>query len=218
MGVKSIVYGSSGQGKTPLAANTTPRPVLLITEPGTMTLRSCKAPAYEAYTVARIEEFFAWLHSSADAVNFDTVIVDSVSQMCETYITEGMANGSKTGGQAHGIKVYGDMATTVMKHMMKLYFMPNKHCVLIAKEQKNEENGLIYHRPYYPGKDLHIKMPHLFDLVMQLGKFSIPNYGEHLSFKCNATFDAQARDRSGALAQFEAPDIGAIFNKCMGAA
>ncbi|MCP5883106.1 ATP-binding protein, partial [Klebsiella pneumoniae] len=59
-GVKSVVFGGPGAGKTPLM-QTAPRPVLLVTEPGMLSMRGSNIPCWEAPTPARINEFFEWL-------------------------------------------------------------------------------------------------------------------------------------------------------------
>src|SRR5258708_31296058 len=56
-GVKAIIFGPAGCGKTPIL-NTAPRPVLLATEAGLLSMRGSTIPTYEAYTSQRIDEFF----------------------------------------------------------------------------------------------------------------------------------------------------------------
>ena len=86
-GVKSIIYGGPGTGKTPLTT-TCPRPVMLVVEPGMMSMRGTQIPAYEAPTPERIDEFFAWILKSHEARNFDTLAVDSISQLAEVFLTK----------------------------------------------------------------------------------------------------------------------------------
>ena len=65
-GVKAIVYGPAGTGKTPIL-NTAPRPVLLATEAGLLSMRGSKIPTYEAYTSQRIDEFFKWFFNFSNS-------------------------------------------------------------------------------------------------------------------------------------------------------
>ena len=87
-GVKALVYGGPGMGKTPII-KTAPRPVLCVVEPGMLSMRDAtNIPAWDAYTPERIDEFFKWLFTSNEAKNFDTVGIDSISQLAEIILTQ----------------------------------------------------------------------------------------------------------------------------------
>src|SRR4051812_35860208 len=106
-GVKSIVYGPPGCGKTPIV-NTAPRPVLLACEPGLLSMRNSTVPTFQAHTPKLIDEFFEWLFNSAETKNFDTVAIDSASEMSTLYLAQAEKNNK------HGLAAYGDMAEDVM--------------------------------------------------------------------------------------------------------
>ena len=105
-GVKALIYGPAGTGKTPLI-NTAPRPLLLACEPGLLSMRGSNVPTYPAYTAAKIDEFFKWFFGSTEVKNFDTIAVDSVSQMADIYLQEA----SKT--IKHGYQDYEPIASFV---------------------------------------------------------------------------------------------------------
>lgn len=207
-GVKSIVYGGAGTGKTPLL-NTAPRPLLLACEPGLLSMRGSTIPTYEAYTAARIDEFFKWFFNSAETKNYDTLGVDSVSQMADIYLQDA----AKT--IKHGLQQYGEMATKTMGHLRTLYFTRQKHTYLICKEEIVNFNNTQYKRPYFPGKQLDTDIPFMFDVITNLAKVPIPNVGEQLAFRCIGSYDVMARNRVGTLNEFEPPDFSNIVNKCM---
>ncbi len=220
-GVKSIIYGPPGSGKTPLL-NTAPRPVLLATEPGLLSMRGSTVPTFDAYTPERIKEFFDWLKGSNEVNNFDTVCIDSVSQYAEIELTKFLKTNKD------GRKAYGELSREVMEQMNFLYFLPQKHIVLLAKEAKLEElqhsfNGpmpvttTVYKKvPYFPGQDLNVKVPHLFDEILHVGKGIIPGVvGEQKYLRTCESSAALARDRSGRLAEYEPHDLNTLFQKCM---
>lgn len=208
-GVKALVYGGAGSGKTPIF-NTAPRPVLMVCEPGMLSMRNSTVPAWEANTVPKIEEFFKWFFESAESRNYDTLGIDSVSQMAEIILED------KLKIISHGLKAYGEMATAVMKNINKLYYFPQKHLYLIAKQMTVDESGVQKRKPYFPGKDLNVKIPHLFDLIMHLGLHNIPGVvGAQKAFCTAETIDLLARDRSGRLASYEPPNLTDIINKAM---
>jgi len=208
-GVKSVTYGPPGTGKTPVV-NSAPRPVLLAVEPGLLSMRGSTVPTYVAPTWAKIQEFFTWFHSSNDVRNFDTLAVDSVSQICEIYLRD------NPGKHSHGLKLYGAMAEAVGDILHKLYYMPNKHMYIIAKQEiEQTEAGAGKKRPYFPGNELKVKTPHLFDAILHLDYHVVPGVGPARAFHCHSAFDAVCRDRTGNLAEYEPPNLTALFAKCM---
>lgn len=208
-GVKALAHGGPGSGKTPLV-KTAPRPVMCVTEPGLLSLRDWDGPVWEAYTAKAIDEFFDWLKRSNETSNFDTIAVDSVSQMAEIYLAEA----EKT--NKHGLKAYGDMAEKVTEHTDTLYYLKNKHVYLIAKQQLSSEGGgIVKKRPYFPGKECNVKIPHLYDEILHIGVHNIPGSGEYRAIQTADSLTAAARDRSGKLNEYEPCDLGALFAKCM---
>lgn len=93
--------------------------------------------------------------------------------------------------------------------------MPNKHAYIIAKQEIITETGFVYKRPYYPGKQLPIEMPHKFDNVCHLDIYAIPGVGQTKAFRCIGSIDTMARDRSSKLNEFEEPHFGKLVAKCM---
>ena len=216
-GIKSIVYGRAGTGKTPLL-NTAPRPLLLATEAGLLSMRGSNIPTYDAYTAKRIDEFFKWFFESAETKNFDTLGIDSGSQMADVYLNAALSGTSSSGKKIHGMAAYGEMATNTMNHLRTLYYTRYKHVYLVCKEELADVEGQSLFRPYFPGKVLPIDVPHLYDFFLSLYKGPVPGQaGEVLSFQCNGTYNVMARNRTGNLDDFEPPHFGALVEKAMNA-
>ena len=190
-GVKAICYGPAGSGKTPII-NTCPNPVLLACEPGLLSLRGSKVPTWEAYSADKVDEFFDWFFKSNETKKFDTLAIDSISQLAELYLQKALKE------VKHGLQAYGTMATQTLAQLNALYFTKEKHTYLIAK-QEIITDGFAYKRPYFPGKQLPIEMPHKFDEILHLDIQNIPGYGQHKAFRCHPAIDVLARDRSGQL-------------------
>lgn len=209
-GVKSILFGGPGTGKTPLT-QTAPRPVLCVCEPGMLTMRNVRnVPAWEAYTPERIDEFFEWLTKSSEAKAFDTVCVDSISQMAEIFLTK------ELGRNKDGRKAYGEMYRHTMGILNTLYYLPNKHTYLIAKQANVEEEGGAVKKPYFPGKELNVQVPHMYDEVWHIGLTNIPSQPKPVvAIRTAATYGTFARDRSGRLAEIEYPNLSELFKKCL---
>lgn len=205
-GVKSVLYGPAGTGKTPISGSTSPRPVLLATEPGLLSMRGSTVPTWVAPTKDKIDEFMKWFEHSNEARNYDTLIIDSISQMCEIALNDAKKR------IRHGLQQYGDMADYIYPYMERLYFMQNKHMILIAKE---EVENATFRRPYFPGNQLKVQIPHRYDCILRLAKTPVPGVGETTAFQCNASVDVMARNRIGTLADFEPPDFNALIKKAI---
>lgn len=207
-GVKAIVYGPPGKGKTPIIS-TAPRPVMLACEPGMLSMRNSTVPTWPAFTADKIDEFFKWLFHSNETKNFDTVCVDSVSQMTEIYLQKA------TKDNKHGLAAYGQMARDTFQQLEGLYYLQQKHTYLIAKQEIINENGIAIRRPYFPGKELPVKVPHLYDAILHLDTHNVPGAGQHIAFRCIGSIDTTARNRTGTLNELEPPDFGALVRKAM---
>ena len=203
-GAKALVYGPPGIGKTPII-NTAPRPVMCVSEPGMLSMRTSTVPAFPAFTGKAIAEFFDWVLKSNEAKNFDTICIDSVSQMAEIILSEELTKNKD------GRRAYGEMSRHMMNYLSGLYYAQNKHTYLICKQ--SNDNGVF--RPFFPGQDLNVKVPHLFDVILHLAIHNIPGFGQQKAFRTCASFDSVARDRSGKLTEFEQCDLAALFKKVM---
>jgi hypothetical protein len=203
-GAKAIVYGPPGSRKTPLI-NTCPRPLMLACEPGMLSMRGSTVPTFQAHTGAAIEEFFKWFNISNERKNFDTLAIDSVSQMADIYLQEAQKTNS------HGKAAYGDMAKKVMSHLRPLFFTENIHTYLIAKE--GTKDGMRW--PYFPGQQLLTEVPHMYDFILYLGIQNVPGMGNISAFRCNQTLDVLARNRTGNLNDYEEPHFGKLIQKAL---
>lgn len=208
-GVKTLIYGPPGSAKTP-SVNTAPRPVLLACEPGMLSMRGSNVPTWEAFTVQKINEFFDWFLNSNENKNFDTLAIDSGSQLADIYLQDALKNNK------HGLKAYGDMLDDVMVKLRQIYFLPQKHIYILAKEQTFDDKGMKSRRPFFPGQQLPIEVPHLFDFVLRLAMHNIPGMGATRAYRCNQSLDEAARNRTGNLNEFEPPDFGKLVLKAMG--
>lgn len=203
-GVKALIYGAPGSAKTPLIS-TCPRPVMLACEAGMLSMKGSTVPTWQAFTPERINEFFKWFFHSNESKNYDTLAIDSASQMADVYLQAALKTNK------HGKAAYGEMATNVMDHLRPLYYTQQKHTYVICKETTSE--GMK--RPYFPGQYLNPEVPHLYDFILHLGIKNVPAMGQTLAFQCNQTYDVLARNRTGNLADYEPPSFSQLVTKAM---
>lgn len=208
-GCKCLIYGPAGSGKTPVF-NSAPRPLLLATEPGLLSMKGSKIPTYEAYTPSRVDEFFKWFFNSNETKNFDTLGIDSGSQIADIYLVAAQKTNK------HGLKAYGEMADNTMEHLRTLYYTRYKHTYVICKEEIKDLDGQSMRRPYFPGQVLPISVPHLYDFILRLAKTIVPGQPpDTLAFQCNGNYNTMARNRTGNLDDYEEPNFSKLVEKAM---
>ena len=89
-GVKMLVYGQAGAGKTTLI-NTLPHPIILSAEGGLLSLQDADLPYIEIRNVNDLEEAYKWVVSDA-ANGFESVALDSISEIAEVILSSEKKN------------------------------------------------------------------------------------------------------------------------------
>ena len=210
-GIKLCVHGRAGAGKTTLVA-TLPEPILLSAESGVLSLRHVSIPAITITSIAELEEAYDYITLDEDASKrFHSVALDSISEIAENcLLTEKAAT-------KDGRRAYGEMYDKMTALIKKFRDMPNKHVYFSAKQGSttDEITNVTRYGPLMPGQRLGVNMPYLFDEVfsLELGKTDEGEEFRYLRTKTSLQFEA--KDRSGALEEFEEPHLGKIINKIL---
>lgn len=215
-GVKAVISGPAGSGKTPLLA-TAPNAIVLALEPGYKSVRNQSFPCWNAINnLKAAEEFFDWLKGSNEAKGYDTVCFDSWSQLCDLVLAKCKAKNS------HGLKAYGEMGEQIYAWAEQLFYMPQKHVAMVCKAEiidipsANGADTMKFRRPYFPGKNLPIMIPHLYDEFWWLDEFIVPGVpGKTTALLTKRRADTMVRSRCGTLDEYEYPDLSQVFAKAM---
>lgn len=207
-GIKALVYGRSGVGKTSLV-RTAPAPIILSAEAGVLSLRDVPIPMVQVRTVQDLTEFHSWASSAAEARQFETVFIDSISEIGEVVLANAKAQ-VKDPRQA-----YGELVEKMLMTIKAYRDLPGKNVVMIAKQEpiKDEMSGIVMFGPSMPGSKLGPQLPYLFDEVFRMGVGKTPQGQEYRFLQTGPDLQYDAKDRSGALAGIEPPDLNHIFNK-----
>jgi hypothetical protein len=210
VGVKTLIYGAAGMGKTPLCA-TAPNPIILSVEDGLLSLRRQHVPFILIRSYDDLKNARESLAGNFGA-RFQTICLDSVTEIADVCLTESKVKNPKAFGAA-----YGDMADLIIDEFRRFRYLP-KHVVFTAQmgNWKDGLTGAMMWGPAFPGNKLDQKVPYMFDEMWQLMKFTDPTDGKDkpiLRTQPNNQF--QAKDRSGSLAPWEFSDLTYLFNKIM---
>ena len=205
--VKALIFGESGVGKTKLAA-TVPTPLILNAEGGLLSLASDNLDSVDIKTVKDVMEIFTFLTESEDAKKYETVVLDSVSEIAEVYLN------SLKKEYADARQAYGELATDMTEMIRAYRDIKDKHVYFISKAGKVEnEIGITEIKPIMPGKTLMNGLPFFFDLVMGLRIGKMEDKSTYRYLQTNSTSNMLCKDRSGVLEEMEEPDLGKIFDK-----
>jgi phage nucleotide-binding protein len=211
-GVKLLVYGQAGAGKTSLI-KTMPAPVVLSAEGGLLSIQDADLPYIEISDMATLREAYSWLAQSAEAREFQSVALDSVSEIAEV-VLNAEKKATKDPRQA-----YGSMQEQMADIIRAFRDLPGRHVYMSAKlEKTQDEMGRVLYAPSMPGNKTGQQLPYFFDEVLALRVEKDGEGNTQRALMCDSDGLWLAKDRSGKLSAWEAPDLGAIIAKIGGAA
>lgn len=209
-GVKALVYGAAGAGKTTLCA-TAPAPIILSAEAGLLSIRHMSIPVIQIETRADVREALQWLQESDEARQFQTVCLDSISEIAEQVLS---AEKELTRDPR---RAYGALLDEMIPLVKGFRDLPGKHVLVTSKmeQTKDDFSGVITCRPSMPGSKLGPELPYLFDEVFYLGIGQTDDGQTYRYLLTQPDGAHEAKDRSGALDPMEKPDFSNIIQKIM---
>jgi len=209
-GVKLLDYGQAGAGKTSLIP-TLPNPVVLSAEGGLLSIAGADVPYIEISDMASLREAWSWLAESDEAKAFQSVALDSISEIAEVVLNTEKKN-TKDPRQA-----YGAMQEQMADIIRAFRDLPGRHVYMSAKlEKTQDEMARILYSPSMPGNKTGQQLPYFFDEVLALRVERDADGNTQRALMCDGDGIWLAKDRSGRLEMWEAPDLGAIIRKIEG--
>ena len=209
-GVKLLVYGNAGVGKTSLIP-TLPTPVVLSAEGGLLSIADADISYVEVSSYDTLMEAYKWVTGSDEAKHFESIALDSISEIAEVVLNHEKKI-AKDPRQA-----YGAMQEQMSDIIRAFRDIPNKHVYFTAKcEKATDETGRILYAPSMPGNKTGQQLPYFFDEVLALRVEKDQEGVAQRALMCDSDGIWQAKDRSGKLDTWEAPDLGAIIAKIGG--
>jgi hypothetical protein len=226
-GVKALVHGGSGTGKTVLMA-TLPTPILISAESGLLSLRKSNLERIfgaghaqidydvKVIKVSNVDDLTAahqWCKSHAWSNGFRSVGLDSISEIMEVVLSNAKQQ-VKDPRQAYGELIEkGQMLVRAFRDL------PGLNVCVAAKQEptKDELSGVTRYGPSVPGSKLGPSLPYFFDEVFALRINKDQNGNSFRFLQTQPDLQYEAKDRSGMLAPMEYPHLGAVFSKVLAA-
>lgn len=207
-GLKVLVYGHAGAGKTTLAASM-PAPIIISAEGGLLSIKDAGLDYIEVNSMDSLREAFEYVSASGD--KYQSVVLDSISEIGEVVLIH------EKSVNKDGRAAYGEMAVQMTSIIRAFRDMAGKHVLMTAKVEKaQDESGRILYSPSMPGAKVGQQLPYFFDEVLALRVEKDAEGVAQRALMCDGDGIWLAKDRSGKLDSWELPDMGAIIAKIGG--
>lgn len=211
-GIKMLIYGASGAGKTRLSSTLPGKSFILSVEKGLLSLRDCDIDTATINNIADLREAFEIV---AKSDKYQNVVLDSLTEIAEQILDVESSKKTKS-GEPVGLAAYNELYKQIMKICRNFRDLPNKNVVFTAlvEREKDELSGAVLLFPLLPGKKLQGEVPALFDEVFYINTATDKETGKTDRWlQTQKDNKVMAKDRSGALDMFEPADLKLIFNK-----
>jgi energy-coupling factor transporter ATP-binding protein EcfA2 len=241
-GVKALVVGPAGVGKTTLLKTLDPAKTLFfdleagdlavkdlpVDQMAPRTWQECRElacliggpnpslPDSEPYSQAHYDAMVE-KHGAMDLSKYDTIFVDSLtvaSRLCFTWAKQQPAAFNKKGDQDL-LGAYGLNGREMIAFATQLQHARGKNVVLVAiEEMKTDDYGRKSYQIQMEGGKAGREIPGIVDLVLAYNFVTFD--GKPVRTFVTDAFNEggfPAKDRSGALDQYEEPHLGKVFAK-----
>lgn len=206
-GVKVLVYGQAGAGKTTLISSA-PAPIVLSAEAGLLSLRDCDIPYIEIRNMDDLAEAYSWAAESSESSSYQTICLDSISEIAEVVLTDEKRKNKDPRA------AYGVMQDTIQAFVRGFRDLLGKHVYFSAKLEKvQDEMGRILYGPSMPGNKTGQLLPYYFDEVLALRVEHNDTNQTVRMLQCEGDGTWLAKDRSGKLDKWMEPDLSGIMQR-----
>jgi len=211
-GLKVLVYGGAGVGKTRLCS-TASDALIISAESGLLSLAEFDIPVVEIYSIEDLEVAYQYVTESEEGKAFSWICLDSITEIAE----QCLANEKEKSKDPR--KAYGELSDRMTEILKAFRDLPGRNVYMSCKALtvKDEDLKMMVHSPMMPGQKLGQALPYLFDEVFALRAEKNLESGDlERMLQTAACQNWQAKDRSGRLDEFEEPNLDAILAKITG--
>lgn len=211
-GIKCLVHGPAGAGKTTLCSTTGEPTIIISAEAGLLSLRGFDIPVLEVKTLDELYEAYQYV-AGPEGAGYSWVCLDSISEIAEVVLNYEKKN-TKDPRAA-----YGSLAEKMTDLIRAFRDLPGKNVLFLCKQEKvkDEQSGAMLYSPSMPGNQLKNGIEYFFDEVLALRVEKDADGNPTRWLQCARDYNYSAKDRSGALDMFETPSMADIAAKIRGA-
>jgi hypothetical protein len=208
-GLKFLVHGPAGAGKTMLCATTGEPTVIISAESGLLSLRDFDIPVIEVKTLDALYEAYDFVVNNPEGQAFKWICLDSISEIAEVVLNH-EKKAAKDPRQA-----YGALAEKMTDLIRAFRDLPGRNVYFSCKQEraKDEQSGAMLYYPAMPGNMLKQGVGYFFDFVFALRVEADAEGKPTRWLQTSRDYNYEAKDRSGSLDMFESPNLAAIAAK-----
>ena len=209
-GIKAILAGPPGAGKTYSIRTCPGNPLILSAESGLLSIKDLDSDVVVIKHADELREVYQYVAGNPE--QYDWLFLDSISEIAEMILTD---EKGKVKDQRQAYMALSDQMIRIVKAFRDLSGI---NIVLIAKEETRTDGLAVAEKIFScPGQKLAQSLPYLFDEVLWLRTRTDEDGAIRRVFQCqpNESYP-QIKDRSGMLDMYETPDWGHIYNKIQG--
>jgi len=217
-GLKILVHGLAGAGKTVLCATTGSPTLILNVEGGLLSIVG--APDYihtaKIESISDLDEIYHMLKKQRadDEQFYQWAAIDSISDVAETILKNEL---EKCNDPRKSYPAFQAEVTRLMKAFRDL---EGYNIIMTSKQDlvKDDYTGITLRVPAMPGNKLGPTVPYLFDEVFALRVEKDEEGEDYRVIQTSRDIMFEAKDRSGKLNMFEKPSLKHILKKIHGEA
>ncbi len=211
-GVKMLVYGDAGIGKTSLA-KTAPdhnKVIILSAESGLLSLADTDIAVFKVEEMQDLLDAYNWLTTTEQGLSYDWLILDSLSEMTEVVLA---AEKLKAGRDKRA--AYVPMQEIIESMIKNFRDLPKNVCMTCKLESYQDDSKMVIKRPKLVGQQLPVNIPYLFDEVFYMHSGTDADGQEYRALQTQPDRRTVAKDRSGKLDLYEYPSLAHIAEKIL---
>lgn len=221
-GVKIMIYGESGVGKTRSAKSVKDagyKVLIISAESGLRSLKNEDIPLLdlthndkgealdETGRINRLKETFVWLKKGQP--EYDTIFLDSLTEISQAIVAQQKKIFTDP---KDTLKIYMKHSEMMLELVKAFRDLPYNVVLVGLSESEQDAIGRKFQTVSVVGK-VSQHLPALMDTVLHLQVVEDKDKKQVPMFQTFKTATQVAKDRDGALFPWEPYDLGAIFNK-----
>lgn len=215
-GLKILVHGMAGSGKTVMSATAGMPTILLSAESGLLSLKKFmkeskaltkNVKVIKISSFSDLREAREWLEDQPQMA--DWLILDSVSEIAEQILAYEKSI-SKDPRAA-----YGNLTDQMLAELRKFRDLPGYNVMMTCKQVRevDEDTKRTRYVPSFPGRQVGAAVPYMFDEVFALRVEEDDEGQKYRTVQTDRDVHYEAKDRSGELDMFEDPNLKHILYK-----